>query len=249
MAATHSLRDLTRGVARGVLDLVYPRSCLLCGQALAEDPKDFCSQCRHALTQDDRPTCPRCAATIGAFTATEEGCPTCRDRDHRFRGVFRLNVYEGALRDAILRIKHAEAEDLAEGLGWLLAEKAAERLAGQRLDCVVPVPLHWLRHLQRGFNQAKAIARPIAARLDVPLRTRLLRRRRHTAHQVGQSYTARQENVRGAFQATGQALRGKTILLVDDVLTTGATCSEAARALRQAGAECILVAVLARREF
>jgi ComF family protein len=186
---------------------------------------------------------------VGPFAASESGCPNCKDRDFRFHAALRLGPYDGKLREAILKIKHVAAADLADSLGRLLADHQEERLVNEAIEAVVPIPLHWWRQLQRGYNQSNSLARPIAARLGLPLRSRWLRRRRCTPHQMGRTLTARQANVHGAFQAVGQGMRGKTVLLVDDVMTTGSTCSEAARALRQAGTKRVIVAVLARSEL
>jgi ComF family protein len=146
-------------------------------------------------------------------------------------------------------MKSAPGEDLAEALGTLWAEKACQRLQMLTADIVIPVPLYWLRRWQRGYNQAEALARGLSYKLGIPCRPRWLWRKRHTPHQTGQPRTARLENVRGAFRAAQRPeLRGKKILLVDDVLTTGSTCSEAARALKQAGVASVAVAILARSE-
>jgi ComF family protein len=131
-------------------------------------------------------------------------------------------------------------------VGELWAGCAEGRLHALGADLVVPVPLHWRRRWQRGYNQSEALARPLAARLGLSCRPWCLRRIRHTPQQPSQRAAGRLENVRGAFRARGGVLAGRTILLVDDVLTTGSTASEAARALRQAGARRVVVAVLAR---
>jgi ComF family protein len=120
-------------------------------------------------------------------------------------------------------------------------------LTAHRPEVVVPVPLHWLRRWGRGYNQSEAVARALADRLGLPCRTWLVRTR-PTPTQRAQSAAARWENVRGAFRARrGAALQGTRVLLVDDVLTTGATGDAAATALRQAGAAQVVLAVLARR--
>ena len=117
-----------------------------------------------------------------------------------------------------------------------------------RSDLVAPVPLHWRRTWWRGYNQAAAVAEQLARMIGVPSSRRCLRRIRHTPQQLQPSAAARRENVRGAFRVRrGANVVGKRILLVDDVMTTGSTASEASRTLREAGAVEVAVAVLARR--
>ena len=144
------------------------------------------------------------------------------------------------------RIKHATGEGLAEVVGELWAACAGDRLGQLGAEVVVPVPLHWRRRWRRGYNQSEALARPLAARLGLPCRASWLRRVRHTPEQTSQTAAGRRDNVRGAFRARGAELRGRTILLVDDVMTTGSTAAEAARTLREAGASRVVVAVLTR---
>jgi ComF family protein len=143
-------------------------------------------------------------------------------------------------------MKHGRYEGLSECVGELWAAHSAQRLRAENAQVVVPVPLHWRRHWQRGGNQAEHLARALASALQLPCATRWLRRVRSTPKQTGLSRTARRANVRGAFRAAPTpAWRGATVLLVDDVLTTGSTASESARALREAGAARVVVAVLA----
>jgi len=239
------LATFGRDLAQGLLALLYPGVCAGCGRAVPPEQMPFCPTCRAALTGDTQPTCPRCASTVGPFTHLDGGCPRCRDSVFHFESVLRLGPYDGLLRELILRLKHAGGEGLAEVLGDLWAEHAGPRLRQLGADVVIPVPLHWWRRLSRGYNQSAALARSLAAALGLPCRPRWLRRVRATAKQTLQTPAARWDNVRGVFAARPHPeLRGRTVLLVDDVLTTGGTASEAARALRAAGAARVVVAVL-----
>ena len=160
----------------------------------------------------------------------------------------RLGPYDGLLRDAVLRAKHEANEPLAEDLGGLLAAARNGELRYLTPDVTVPVPLHWRKRWRRGYNQAAAIARGVAGATGIPCRTDWLVRTRATPTQTGRSPSARWDNVRGAFRVRrGAAVRGVRVLLVDDVLTTGATCDAAAAALREAGAAQVVAAVVARR--
>jgi ComF family protein len=130
------------------------------------------------------------------------------------------------------------------GVVWGAERRAA--LGALAVDLVVPVPLHWWRRWRRGYDQGAALARGLAGRLGLPCASCLCRTR-HTPRQAEQTPSARRDNVRGAFRTSARApVKGKSVLLVDDVMTTGSTATEAARALRDAGAARVVVAVLAR---
>ena len=150
------------------------------------------------------------------------------------------------LRDVVLRMKTVTGEELSDVVAALWAKPIAARLEHGEIDVVVPVPLHWWRRWRRGFNQSEVLARGIARELGVPCRPDWLRCVRRTGEQKRLPPTARRENVHNAFQAAAWAeLADRTVLLVDDVMTTGATAHEAARALRRCRPAKIVVAVLA----
>jgi ComF family protein len=176
----------------------------------------------------------------------EEGCTVCRKTPYHFDEVIRLGPYDGLLRDVVLRMKRSSGEGLAERIGALWFAHAGSRLQAVGAHAVVPVPLHWWRHFTRGYNQSGILAEGLAKGLGLPVR-RCLRRVRATPAQTQQTPAGRWENVRGAFRIRRRtSLAGKTILLVDDVLTTGSTCNEAARTLKAAGAARVVVAALAK---
>jgi ComF family protein len=236
---------LARDLARGLLHLAYPGVCHLCTRPTAINTGDFCPDCRAALVIDPHPTCQRCASTLGPNLAPAPDCAKCRGIPFAFERVIRLGLYDGLRRDAVLRMKHGYHEGLADAVGELWAADALGPLKAVGAGAVVPIPLHWRRRWTRGYNQAAALARALASGLQIPLADRVLRRVRATPFQSG-GRDARRDNVRGAFRAKADArLRGQTVLLVDDVLTTGGTSSAAARVLRTAGAARVVVAVMA----
>lgn len=230
---------------RGLGDLLYPPRCLVCLRPPRLGRDAFCDDCREALFTDRQLSCPRCAATVGPFASHDGRCPACRAAPPGFDAAVRLGAYDGALQRAALHIKHAYHEGLAEELGRRFARLRRGRLLALGADAIVPVPLHWARRLWRGYNQSAAVAWAMAQELGLPLRRRWLRRRRATPTQRGLSPAERRENVRGAFAPRRGITPGAHVLLVDDVMTTGATASEAARALRRGGAGRVSVAVLA----
>jgi ComF family protein len=241
-----SFLDLGRDLLRGFVQLVYPGRCLVCAAALPDETGQFCSPCRTALTVDPHPSCPHCGCTVGPFVDTSDGCSECREINYHFERVLRLGPYDGVLRELILRMKQAGGDILAELMGELWAEHAETSLREVAATAVVPIPLHWRRFYGRGHNQSEALAYALAARLHIPCCTSWLRRIRHTPRQTEQTPAGRRSNMRSAFKArNNSALRGQSILLVDDVLTTGSTAHEAAGTLLRAGAARVVVAVLA----
>jgi len=165
-----------------------------------------------------------------------------------FDCAFRLGPYAEKLRDAVLRTKHLAGEGLADLLGRTFAECRGAAIRAAGVELVTPVPLHWWRKWTRGYNQSEAVGRELAAALDVAFAPNLLRRVRWTPQQAQPTREARRENVKGAFRLHGSArIAGRTVLLLDDVMTTGSTLGEAARTLRAGGAGRVVVAVLARR--
>jgi ComF family protein len=168
----------------------------------------------------------------------------CVGERYGFDAVVRLGTYEGVRREAILRLKSGWNETLAEVIGrtW-----ATQLPCPADIDAVVPVPLHWTRRWRRGYNQAEALARGLATKWKLPLQSRWLWRVRPTGDQKGLGRVDRLENLCGAFAVTrGLVLNGLRLMVVDDVMTTGATCSESALALKRAGAVHVVAAVLAR---
>jgi predicted amidophosphoribosyltransferase len=211
----------------GLLQLLYPGMCWVCGGPVASPHERFCAGCRHDLTTDPHPTCPRCAGSVGPFANVQGGCTACRGVALAFDRVLRLGPYHGGpWEEVIPRLKRWSGEGLAEVLGELWAEHAETRLRELGADVVIPVPLHWSRRCWRGYNQSAVLAEALAKRLGLPYRPGWLRRVRATPQQTRQTPAARKTNVRGAFRAHPQAgLRGKTVLLVDDVISTDTSLS------------------------
>ena len=242
--------SLLHHLSRTLLDAVYPPACLLCELPLDERPRTamLCETCRAALIHDPLSACPRCASSVGLGVDVSAGCPRCRDHTFKFASVLRLGPYDHKLRDAVLMMKSLRGETLAESLGVLWFEHQQERFRVLKPQAIVPIPLHFRRRWQRGYNQAEALADQIAAGLGVPCRPVWLRRIRHTPMQTASSASARRENVKGAFAAfRPAAVSNLRILLVDDVLTTGATVDAATDALLKAGAAQVDAAILAHR--
>lgn len=179
---------------------------------------------------------------LNSFPLDEHGrCALCRAGLTGFDAAYSFGSFEGELRELIHLFKYGRVRTLARPLGDLLA-LALPR--SERFDVVVPMPMHWLRRWRRGFNQADLLARTISKRASVPVR-RVVRRAKWTPPQAGLTNAVRRENVKRAFRVT-RSVEGLRILLVDDVLTTGATAGACAAALKRAGAARVAVLTVAR---
>jgi ComF family protein len=233
-----------------LLDLVFPAVCPVCARrAEGAGPRPFCAGCWSALPVGVEPGCVRCGEPYPGLGGALP-CAACRHAPPPYAFARAIGAYRDGLRAAIHALKYGGRSTVAGPLGGLLAAAGPASLPvapGRWADGIVPVPLHPARLAERGFNQAELLAAPCAARWGVPLLGRALARVRATRPQAELDAEARQANVRGAFRVArpGQ-VRGRRLLLVDDVLTTGATVSAAARALRAAGAAAVGVVVLAR---
>ena len=193
----------------------------------------------------------RCALTAPARCPVS-GPPRTGVRDARgaatdFTQAMALGEYRAAMRQAVLWMKKPAFEPLTRSMGLLLADLVKERLANDPADVIVPVPMHWSRRLTRGTNTSQMLGAAVSSSLGWPVLTRLVRCRRKTRKQGTLRPSERSTNVRGAFRiSAGYDITDTNVLLIDDIMTTGATASEAARVLRAAGARSVTVAVVAR---
>jgi len=233
------------------LDLLFPTPdrCLLCGRVL-RDGQTICQACQVEMSHSVGLLCERCGRPL-AGTEVDQlssagGCVFCAGKPWVFTAARSLGPYEGTLRLAIHRLKFRGQQQLGRALGELLY-RAIGRDWWAACDALIPVPLHPDRLLQRGFNQAEVVADQLSLLIGRPVQ-RVLQRTVATNPQVGLSQSQRQRNVRNAFAVVpGQQrrVRGRRLLLVDDVLTTGSTVDACARVLYQYGAVEVRVATLA----
>lgn len=264
---SESLAGAAGRLLAGGVDLLFPPRCPICrreaaaeqstevaAEAAADAPgtqplswaATVCDHCDRELSVD-LSRCSVCGSLAGTAEAiTAEHCRDCRRRRPPWGRIVVLSAYDGPLREAVLRAKRPSGEDVAAALAALLVRKHREQLSAWQIDRIVPVPMHWLRRSLRGTSAADEIAARMALLLHRPW-SRALVRRRATRMQNSLPSGDRATNVRDAF-ACRRAVAGERILVVDDVLTTGATLADCCRALREGGAASVDVAVLARAD-
>ena len=233
---------------RAVLDFFLPAKCPLCG--LSSDPSAPDRPCPVCLSQVkffSSPRCFRCGIGFPSLSDVDHLCSECLTEERHFSRARAVCGYEGAIMEAISRLKYGGVTRLAKPLGNLLAEYQDPEFSLSDNDLVIPVPLHTRRLRERGFNQSLLLARQVSRRRSIPLNFTALHRTRETQPQTQLTGAERRKNVRGAFEVRkAEALEGKRILLIDDVFTTGATVQECASVLLGAGASEVHVLTLAR---
>ncbi len=243
MLHTPSVPTLRRALvasAGHVLDRICPPACVLClapGELL-------CADCRTDASPDGRAACARCAVPLPAPAAA---CGRCLKRRPAYDATLAAALFEAPFDQIVRGLKYGATLAYAPLFARLL--HAAVAIRGEHVDVLLPVPLSRARMATRGFNQAIEIARPLARALDRPLDTASVLRVVDTAPQASLPFEARRRNVRRAFavvDARRGAVEGRTIGVVDDVLTTGATLDELARTLKRAGAARVVNLVVAR---
>lgn len=235
-----------RYLPRALADVFLPRLCIFCGAPVSSAAgADFCRDCAAEAALPEGRYCKRCAVPMATYAAK---CPNCHNLRIRLDRATAFGFHSGVLRERVLEYKFNGDQYLARTLGALVARAAEDRWPEVAFDAVAGVPLHRRRKRERGFDQGRELGRWAARRLGAPWAPGLLRRVRYTESQVGLTRTARLKNVKGAFAAFVKS-KLENVLLVDDTMTTGATLSEAARALKRAGVIRVYAAVAARAGF
>lgn len=224
-----------------LLDLLFPPRCVACGRA----GQLLCDTCAQRVAPVPAPYCPRC----GQPQSNDHICPSCTSLQSNPLTLARAcAIFQSPLREAIHALKYENMPQLAPSLTRYLHAGYAHHLVSSihtPVSAILPVPLHANRQHQRGYNQSALLARHFTLRTGIPLREDWIVRTRDTEPQVGKNYRERQHNVADSFTAT-VPLAGMTLLLIDDVYTTGATLRACASALRAAGAQEVYALTLAR---
>ncbi len=230
----------------GLLDLVYPRSCAGCGGDVDGGSDHLCWDCLAKVTYVQPPYCAVCGDPVDGRIDDAFTCYVCSSARPHFDLARSAVRYTGVLQNALRAFKYREALWMRTDLARVMEACVAAHYDPDRIDLVTFVPLYPARQRERGYNQSELLARALARRLRKPLK-RCLARIRPTRTQTNLTAPARATNVKDAFRPRrARGFAGRRVLLVDDVMTTGATVNECARMLKRGGAEQVYVVTVAR---
>lgn len=232
---------------KALLDWIYPRSCQACGEVSPDPLRYLCWDCLCDTPRVEPPFCALCGDPVPGCVEHRYICYACGRKVPAFDKARSAVRYDGAAGKAVRDLKYHHALWMTDDLVQMLGACVEAEYSSETLDVVTAVPLYPARQRERGFNQSALLGKELARRLGLPFRSGLLHRVRPTVTQTGLTAVGRAANVGGAFR-TGRILRleGKRILLVDDVMTTGATVNACAAVLKRGGAASVLVATVAR---
>lgn len=224
------------------IDLLFPPFCPLCRKNLAK--YEICSDCLQSFESVTSPCCTVCGMPFVTSSGPDHPCGACISEQPHFDEAASVYLYGGELAEAIKKMKYSGKTSLASPLAGLFCRHP---FIDSSIDTLVAVPLHKSRLRERGFNQSQLFASILAKKMSLRADPFILERVRHTPPQAGMKRAQRLKNVRNAFAIRkGASVLGKSILLVDDVYTTGATAMECSRVLKKAGAKEVKVLTLAR---
>jgi len=240
--------QILRDFVRGACDLVYPRHCILCKKAILHTDRNIplCIYCQSSIRANTPPFCTKCSRHLESPLG-QEFCSECQDTRPHFDSAWGACIYDNSMRKLIHALKYGSKVSLRHYFNELILsflETYHVDLSCHNL--VIPIPLHPVRARERGFNQSEVIAHLIAEHLCIPSSRNNLIRVKNTRNQAVLRQKERWTNIKGAFKIKHPSeFKKKSILVIDDLLTTGATASESARILKAAGAKRVNILTLA----
>ncbi|HJA93572.1 MAG TPA: ComF family protein [Candidatus Eisenbergiella merdipullorum] len=223
-------------------DLLFPRRCPVCDRPVRPFGRDICASCKDALIPVGEPRCLKCGKQLNEEGA--EYCYDCSRRRHMYDRGAALYTY-ACIRQTIYRFKYAGRREYADFLGRMLAENLGGLILSWHPDALIPIPLHPEREKARGYNQAALLAQNLGKRLDIPVLSGYLVRVKNTRPQKELEGAARQNNLKKAFKIVQDDVKLNTIVIIDDIYTTGSTIDAAALECRRAGVRRVFFITLA----
>lgn len=224
-----------------VLDLLFPKKCPVCDNIVGFGKGDICVQCLQKLKFINSPFCMKCGKPL---EEEDEYCFDCRRRKHLFRRGIAVFEYR-SIASSIYRFKYGRRQEYADFFGKCMSGRLEGQLKRWKAEALVPVPIHPSRKRERGYNQAQLLAKEISAWTGIPMRCDLIARKKKTAPQKDLNDAERQNNLKRAFKMMKNDVKLNTIVIIDDIYTTGSTIDAMAATLQEAGIKNIYFAVLA----
>jgi ComF family protein len=229
------------------LDILYPRQCIGCGVSSPETFRYICWECWSDASRVEAPFCDLCGDPVAGAVDHDFICYSCSAERPSFDAARSAARYDGVVGEALRQLKYERAIWLAPDMAELLRNCIQAEYPGRKFDLIVPVPLHRVRRRERSYNQSAILAHELGRRIGCPAMPGMLKRIRPTISQTNLTAQDRLSNVADAFQHEREKwLAGRRVLLVDDVMTTGATVNTCAKALKKGGAVSVHVVTAAR---
>lgn len=225
-----------------LINLVFPRRCPVCDEIVVPFGELVCPTCHAGIRYVSEPTCIKCGKEMNQ--EEEEYCHDCANKVHQYERGMALYGYKG-MSDSIYRFKYRGRQEYAQFYGMELAEHLGDRIRGLHADALIPVPIHFTKKRKRGYNQAQLIAAQLSKQLQIPMYSGLISRCRKTAPQKDLSGKERQNNLKKAFKMNRNDVKLDTIVIIDDIYTTGSTIDAMADVLKSAGVTHVYYVALA----
>ncbi len=231
-----------------LLDWIFPKKCLGCREFLFSSQEELCVTCQEKWPSLKPPYCSQCALPFETSPTINHLCGDCLRHEKQCMSVCASGVYEKILHEMIVRFKYHGEESLAKFFGSQMVMAFSQKQKDQiEIDLICPIPLHIKKLRERGYNQAQWLAKEVGKNLKVPVDPFILIKKQHTGSQTQLTGVDRYENLKGVFGVQDVSkIKDKTILLIDDVYTTGATVEWASHVLLKAGASQVMALVIAR---
>ena len=219
-----------------ILNMVYPRRCALCHEIVMPKGQLVCPSCYTKTEVIREPKCKCCGKEL--IAEEQEYCFDCSKRENTwFEQGVALWHYSDTMRTSIAKFKYHARREYADFYAQEFVKEYADYMGMLELDGIIPIPVHWTRYIQRGYNQAEVFGRELAKYLRVPMDRNVVIRKKDTRPMKELNDIERENNLRNAFQIARNIVKYKKILLVDDIYTTGSTADEVSRVLLEAGVE------------
>ena len=215
-----------------IADIIYPRICPVCGHIVSKRGHDICPECEEKLSFIGNDHCMRCGKPVDEDS---EYCSDCEKATHVYDEGRGALLYDTYMSKSIYRFKYAGKQEFSAFYGRVICEHLGSKIKSWNVDAIIPVPVHKSRLKKRGYNQAELIAKQMSRRLGIPVCRDIVTRQKVTLSQKNLSARDRQNNLKKAFKVTGNVVKLDSVLVVDDIYTTGATVDAMARCLKGAG--------------